>query len=311
MRALALAGAATLAVQNLVSYEGVFGRLANVASEPADFLADRIISGPHPALVGAEFEKQPDGKWLIIRGEPIWDGQSLAICQQQINDWGMRAFRAEAQHERTPPEGQAFPEWDRSVHVCDPFPIPESWPRWRAVDYGYAVPYCCLWFARSPAGRIYIYRETYGAGKTAQQQAYEVRVLSSGERYFATVGDPAMWASEREGKTYRSVATQYAEMGVELQPASNNRIDGWGRLHEVLDHAEQVPPILQVFSTCHNFIRTFPMLTKHPKKPDDVDIDPMLEDHAGDTARYGVQAAHWLDAVKRPKPQPYCVGRGR
>lgn len=301
--------AATLAVQNIVHHEGVFARLAGLASEPADFLADRIVSGPHPALIGFEVQKQPDGKWLIIRGVPTWDGQDVATCQRQVNDWGIRAFRAEAQHDRTPPEGQAFPEWDSSIHVCAPFKIPEAWPRWRAVDYGYAVPYCCLWGTRSPSGRIYIYRETYGAGKTAGEQALEVRMLSAGERYFGTFGDPAMWAENREGQKFQSVADKYREMGVELTKASNNRLSGWGRLHELLSWSEEAPAIIQVFSTCPNFIRTLPLLKRDPNKPDDVDSHVDQEDHAGDASRYLIQAASWLDARRGPTQQP-LVARG-
>lgn len=297
-------------VQNLVHHESIAARLAGLASEPAEFLTDRDVSGPIPAVIGLQTEPVPGTlKHRIVGGMPTWDGQNLVTCEQQINRWSLRAFLAEAQHEKRQTGREAFPEWDVSVHVCTSFPVPTDWPRWRAVDYGYAVPYCCLWFTRSPSGRIYIYRETYGAGKTALEQAAEVRALSAGERYFCSVGDPAMWASEREGERYKSAASQYAEMGVELAPASNNRIAGWGRLHEVLNHADGVPPILQVFPGCTNFIRTFPDLVRHPHKPDDVDTDPRIEDHAGDTGRYGVMAAHWLDALKRPKPVSYLKGR--
>jgi len=216
-----------------------------------------------------------------VGGTATWEGQDLATCENQINRWGLRAFEAEAQHGRIRPGDAAFPEWDSSIHTIDPFPIPDSWPRWRAVDYGYAVPYCCLWLTRNPAGRIIVYRETYGAGKTASEQAYEIRVLSLGETYFTSVGDPAMWAEKREGQRYQSVASQYGELSVPLTQASNNRIAGWNRLHELLAYAEGVAPGLQVFKTCDNFIRTFPMLTRHPHKPDDVDDNPLLEDHAG------------------------------
>ncbi len=134
-------------------------------------------------------------------------------------------------------------------------------------------------------------------------------MLSGDERYFCTVGDPAMWADQREGKRYQSVASQYGEMGVGLIQASNNRIAGWNRLHEVLAFGDEVPPILRVFSTCHDFIRTFPMLTRHPNKPDDVNtLDVALEDHLADAARYAIQAAPWLDAQTRRGPQSYSVG---
>lgn len=287
------ADVAVLVVQNLVHYESVVARLAGVSSEPADFLTNRKMIGPLPALRGAEIVKQPDGTWLIVRGEPIWEGQNREVCQRQINLWGIKAFRAEAQHERTPPEGQAFPEWDVSVHVCEPFKIPDNWPKWTETDYGYAAPYATVWLTRSPSGRIYMYREDYGAGYPPLEQAQRIRTLSAGERYFLMGGDPAMWASSREGKWIKSVAAQYAEMGVQLTKADNDRMAGWARFHEVLDWSEQVPPTFQVFRTCVNTIRTIPMLVKDDKKPEDVDTTG--EDHLADCLRYGFMHAHWLD----------------
>ena len=42
-------------------------------------------------------------------------------------------------------EGQAFPEFDRSLHVIDPYKIPRVWKHFRGVDYGFSAPSCCLW----------------------------------------------------------------------------------------------------------------------------------------------------------------------
>lgn len=282
---------ATLFVQNVVHYESVAARLAGLASEEADFLADREVIGPIPALVGFKAERVPGTqRHRIVSGVPTWEGQDLAVCQQNIDDWGIKAFRAEAQHERTPPEGQAFPEFSPSIHVVEPFPIPADWLRWRAVDYGYAVPFCCLWMAQRPDGSFVVYREVYGAGWTAAEQALRVRALSGDEVYRASLGDPAMWASNREGLKVKSVAQQYKELGVRLTKAVNERLAGKERLHEYLDWAEgddetpPFPPMLTFFSTCTNTIRTFPLLVKDQNKPEDVDTDG--EDHAYDTTRY-------------------------
>lgn len=300
--------AAASFVQNLVHYESIASQLAGLASTDADFLADRDVSGPHPAIIGLKTERIPGTlKYRIIAGTPTWEGQDVATCEQQINRWGLRSFLAEAQHERTPPEGQAFPEFDASVHVCDPFPIPENWPKWRAIDYGYAVPYTCLWFARSPAGRIYVYRETYGTRMTAMDQAYQIRLASAGEKYFTSVGDPAMWASQREGQRFQSVADQYGEIGVGLLPATNDRLAGKSLVHRSMEHGEQAPSVLQIFRTCHNLVRTLPLLPVDPHKPEDVDTT--AEDHSYDSLRYGLQAAHWLETAKRQKPQGYRVGK--
>lgn len=290
--------AATLFVQNLVHYESIAARLCGLASEEADFLSEREVIGPLPALVGFKAERVPGTvKWQITSGTPIWAGQDLATCQFQVNDWGIKAFRAEAQHERTPPEGQAFPEWDTSVHVIEPFDLKKmkDWPKWRAVDYGYAVPFCCLWAARRPDGAFFVYRELYGAGWTGSQQGLQVHALSAGETYKASVGDPAMWASNREGKKFKSVADQYKEMGVRLTKATNERVAGWERVHEYLDwdeptdESDGLPPRLFVFKTCVNLIRTMPLMVKDKNKPEDLDSD--MEDHAPDTLRYLLMTA--------------------
>lgn len=43
-------------------------------------------------------------------------------------------------------DGQFFKEFDRELHVCDPFIIPEHWRRYRAFDYGLDM-LACLWAA--------------------------------------------------------------------------------------------------------------------------------------------------------------------
>jgi len=65
---------AVLAIQNLIIPNGVFARLANTADEIADFLADRIVSGPYPAVIDPEVE-QRDGRFVLVGGTPTWDGQ--------------------------------------------------------------------------------------------------------------------------------------------------------------------------------------------------------------------------------------------
>lgn len=279
------ADVATLFVQNIVHYESVAARLAGLASEEADFLAGRDVIGPIPALVGFKAERIPGtARWKIVAGTPTWEGQNLKTCQAQVDDWGIKSFRSEAQHERTPPVGQAFPEFDTSIHVIDAADIGESWPRFRAVDYGYAAPFCCLWGAKRPDGGVVIYREAYGAGLTAPEQAKLVGTLSIGEVYKASVGDPSMWASNREGQRYKSVEKMYREEGVPLTKASNERVAGWGLLHTLLDFDEQRPPSLQVTRDCANLIRTLPLMVQDSNKPEDIDTD--LEDHAPDALRY-------------------------
>ncbi len=93
---------AILAIQNMISNTGVFARLANVAPEAADFLVDRRLSGPHPAIrdLKTSTEKTARGvlRVVISGGEPTWEGQNIAACQAYVDKWGWKAFDKEAQH---------------------------------------------------------------------------------------------------------------------------------------------------------------------------------------------------------------------
>ena len=123
--------------------------------------------------------------------------------------------------------GQAFPGWRTHLHVIDPFDIPVHWPKWRAVDWGFANPFCCLWLTKDPSiGRIYIYRELYTSGMTDRDQARTIRDMTPEVGVVFTYADPAMWQRKnREGEIY-STADEYYEEGIALERADNDRLSG-------------------------------------------------------------------------------------
>lgn len=86
---------AVLAVQNLVHANSIFAKLAN---GQADFLLDRVVSGPHPAIEGLVTE-QRETKQVIVAGTATWSGQDLVRCQEIINDGGLTSFLTECQHD--------------------------------------------------------------------------------------------------------------------------------------------------------------------------------------------------------------------
>jgi hypothetical protein len=97
------ANTAVLLIQNLIIPTGIFARLAGVAPEGADFLVDRVVSGPHPAVLGLGTTmargKAGASRVVISRGQATWSGQDLAACQAFIDKWGYKAFAKESQHE--------------------------------------------------------------------------------------------------------------------------------------------------------------------------------------------------------------------
>lgn len=86
---------AVLFVQNLIHQDSIASRLVDGR---ADFLIDRIVSGPHKAVDDLVVEKM-GGRYVITGGRATWDGQSLETCQTQIFTWGYTAFLTESQHE--------------------------------------------------------------------------------------------------------------------------------------------------------------------------------------------------------------------
>ena len=97
---------AVIVIQNLIHPRSI---LSKVVNGDADFLYDRIVSGPYPAVTDLEYEARPDGKgYHITGGIPTWAGQSLETCEAQMNEWGLLAFLAEAQHEVEDPLGGMY-----------------------------------------------------------------------------------------------------------------------------------------------------------------------------------------------------------
>lgn len=89
-------------VQNLVHTNSIASKLAK--EDNTEFLQDRIISGPYPALYDFVPTKvyDPESKRdrdMIIRGTPLWEGQNIEDCQNYINTYGLTSFKTECQQE--------------------------------------------------------------------------------------------------------------------------------------------------------------------------------------------------------------------
>ena len=89
------------AIQNLIISHGFF---AKFAYNQADFLTDRILVGPIPAIENLTYqeyfdEKTKNKKYFVTGGTPTWEGQNVDVVNYQINLWGLRSFLQEAQHD--------------------------------------------------------------------------------------------------------------------------------------------------------------------------------------------------------------------
>lgn len=191
-------------------------------------------------------------------------------------------------------EGMYFEDWDPQFHICPSFEIPAHWPRWLAVDYGFAAPFCCLWFAREPETRkIFVYRELYAAGLRDEVQAQRIVEATASEKLNLRILDPSMFNLRTEQQR-PSIASVYWAYGVKpVFPGMNNRKQGWAIVRRTLAH-DTAPPRLQLLhGAAPNLARTMPAMVVDPLDPEDV-ADAVrgqkTEDHAPDALRYGLCA---------------------
>jgi hypothetical protein len=173
--------AAVLAVQNLIFPGSIFDQLQ--ADGTATFLLDRIVSGPHPALVDYSYEEQTgsDGrKQFVVSGTPTWAGQSLEACQNYATTWGVAAFERECQHLIASPVGliyDSFKDYAAVIggHLIPRIELDPTWQRYMGLDFG-GTNTAAVFFAEEPGTRrLYLYRTYHAGGRTAREHAEELR----------------------------------------------------------------------------------------------------------------------------------------
>lgn len=71
-------------------------------------------------------------------------------------------------------EGLIYDEFDPLVHMTSQKGIPEDWPRYWAIDFGYENPFVCQWWAEHPDGALLLYREIYMTHKTVDEHAKDI-----------------------------------------------------------------------------------------------------------------------------------------
>ena len=188
------------------------------------------------------------------------------------------------------------------THVIAPFKPKSHWNIYRSFDWGYAKPFSCGWWAVDDDGVVYRIDEMYGVEYSAGEPVADHGVKWPPEKVFSEIAkherehpwlkgkqiqgiaDPAIWDAE-SGVSFAETA---GKCGVFFQPGDNRRIPGWMQVHYRLMFDENGYPMMYVFNTCRNFIRTITTLEYDPHRPEDLLTSG--EDHALDETRYFLQS---------------------
>ena len=201
-------------------------------------------------------------------------------------------------------EGAFFDKWSNR-NIVAPFAVPPDWVRIRSFDWGYAAPFSVGWWAVAaedtpagggvilPRGALIRYREWYGCtGRPGEGLRLEAEAVAAGikerergEKITGSVADPSIF--RQDGGP--SIGERLIKAGVRFRGADNTRVgkagalSGWDQVRARIAGTE-AGPMLAVFDTCRDFIRTVPVLQHDPARPEDVDT--AAEDHIADETRY-------------------------
>lgn len=232
--------------------------------------------------------------------------------------------------------GQAF-AFSRSLHVVAPRPVPEHAPLYMSFDWGYGAPFSVGWWWVDADGRLFRCGEWYGwSGRPNQGLRMTDPLIARGilerearlgiaGRTLVRLAGPDCFARKpdyRGGGQGPSTAEEFAREGVFLSPGDPSRPLKIRQFHERLRPRPDGPPMLLVYESCEQFIRTIPLLGADRRNVED--IDTTGEDHVYDEAchvcmarplaleppRPGSQARRIIEAVEAPAGDGTDMGPG-
>jgi hypothetical protein len=222
-----------------------------------------------------------DNPYLAEQGD--YEAMLLSLPEQQRRqlldgDWDIK-------------EGAAFTEFDRNIHVVEPFHIPSNWVKFRACDYGYGSKSGVVWMAVSPNEQLVVYRELYVSKVLAADLADMVLDLEAEDGNIKYgVLDSSLW--HKRGDTGPSLAEQMIQKGCRWRPSDRSkgsRVAGKNEIHRRLQVDEFTDePRIVFFDTCTNIVAQLPALPIDKRNPED--IDTTSEDHLYDALRYGIMS---------------------
>jgi hypothetical protein len=222
-----------------------------------------------------------DNPYLANAGD--YEAMLLSLPEQQRRqllegDWDIK-------------EGAAFTEFDRRLHVVEPFRIPNNWVKFRACDYGYGSFSAVVWFAVAPSEQLVVYRELYVSKVLATDLADMILDLEAEDGNIKYgVLDSSLW--HKRGDTGPSLAEQMISRGCRWRPSDRSRgsrVAGKNEIHRRLQIDEFTEePRLVFFDTCTNLTAQLPSIPLDKKNPED--IDTKSEDHLYDALRYGIMS---------------------
>ena len=211
--------------------------------------------------------------------------------------------------------GNYFKEFTPGVHTCEPFKIPDHWPRYRSFDYGLDMM-AVGWWAIDEDGRHWLYRAFEQKDLIASKAANAILENTLPTEHIAATYAPwDLWSRSKDSG--RTVAETFLNTGIDMIAADRNRVHGHMLMKEAmapialkdkyvrqvytarLGSAPEMLPGFMIFDTCEKVISDLRDIQADEKNVNDCAKDPHEITHNPDMCRYYIISR----VLKAEKPE--------
>jgi len=154
--------------------------------------------------------------------------------------------------------GLVYPEFDESIHVIDPFPVPKDWYDRISVDPGLHNPLSVHFYAVDYDGNVYVIAEHYECEKDIDYHAARIKDIADkldwprdSKGRLRCIIDSA--ANQRTLASLKSVADLFYEKDILCDTGVDK--DLWSGIAAVKDWFKARPPRICIFKNCVHMIR--------------------------------------------------------
>lgn len=180
---------------------------------PQHWLNQRCMTG-HAVMIPCRHEDNPR---LYDAQKGTWTTEGAAYLKLLDGLTGVRRLRLRL-GQWAAAEGLVYETFDPAAHLHAPIANPpHEWPRYLAVDFGYRNPFVCQWWAQSPDGILFMYREVYFSGRLVEDHARQILALARrGDGHKADVWPPRAIICDHDAEDR---ATLERHLGFSTKPA--------------------------------------------------------------------------------------------
>lgn len=204
-------------------------------------------------------------------------------------------------------DGQFFPEFNRDIHVVEPYKLPDKYRLYRCLDYG-LDKLACYHIIVDVENKKRVIHEIYESDLIVPEACERIKETTKGLGFsesdvYLTLAPSDLWNTNNQ--TGKSTSDMFYEHGIILTKVSRERVAGWLAVKELLQvkegrNEQNGDPIkysdMTIYSTCKNLIRCIPLLQYDDKKYNDCSTEPHEITHGPDALR--CFALYWTHAPK-------------